>query len=70
MTQTKQNIRAKYNTPIYMFHIAGNFFLELKDGHVPHGLANHLGNWKAEEYQKILILFPGIRGNPLKFSAT
>lgn len=33
-------------------HIAGNSFLELKDGHVPRGLANHLGNWKAEEYQK------------------
>ena len=35
-----------------MFQIPGNSFLELKDGHVPHGLANHLGNWKAEEYQK------------------
>ena len=53
---------------IFMFHIAGNSFLELKDGRIPHGLANHLGNWKAEEYQK--ILFPCIRGNPLKFSAT
>ena len=37
---------------IFMFQIPGNSFLELKDGHVPHGLANHLGNWKAEEYQK------------------
>ena len=50
-----------------MFQIPGNSFLELKDGHVPHGLANHLGNWKVEESK---ILFSYIRGNPLKFPAT
>lgn len=52
---------------IFMFQIPGNSFLELKDGHVPHGLANHLGNWKVEESK---ILFSYIRGNPLKFPAT